>query len=184
MSDRDRKAAEAFHREQAGLWRFIRKRMPTRQDAEDILQDVFLELIEAYRVPEPLEQAGAWMFRVARNRIIDWFRKRRPDATIDADTVAPDGEPKALKDLLPSPDAGPDAIYARGVMVERLLAALDELPADQRRVFIAHEIDGRSFRDIAAETGERINTLLSRKRYAIRRLQQQLRDVYNDSERA
>ena len=180
MPDHDRQLDETLDRERAGLWRFIRKRLPTREDAEDILQDVLYELVAAYRVPVPIEEAGAWMFRVARNRITDWFRRKRPEATLDDPVLSEEGDHLTVLDLLPSPDAGPEAARMRAVLIERLREALDELPADQRLVFVAHEVDGMSFKAIAAQTGENLNTLLSRKRYAVLQLRERLQDVFDE----
>jgi RNA polymerase sigma factor (sigma-70 family) len=149
-------------------------------DAEDILQDVFYELIEAYRLMKPIEQVGSWLYRVARNRIIDLFRKRRPETlgemALDRDT----DEALLLEDLLPSPDAGPDAMYARSMLLEEVDAALQELPEEQREVFVAHEMDGRTFKQLADETGLSINTLLSRKRYATLHLRRRLQAIYEE----
>jgi RNA polymerase sigma factor (sigma-70 family) len=178
MSEQDRRIAETVEREQDRLRRFIRSRVDDRWDAEDILQDVFSELVEAYRLVHPIEQAGAWLFRVARNRIIDRFRKKGPEPA-GFGTVE-EGEAGSLEDLLPSPDAGPEAAYARAVLLEELDAALEELPEEQRLVFVAHELEGRSFRELAAETGVGINTLLSRKHYAVRYLRRRLRDIYDE----
>jgi RNA polymerase sigma factor (sigma-70 family) len=178
--EQDRRIAEAIAREGARLRGFIRSRMADRLDAEDILQDVFSELVEAYRLMKPVEQVGAWLFRVARNRIIDYFRKRKPEALTAGPAVDEDGETDRLEDLLPSPEAGPEAAYARTVLFEALADALEELPAEQREVFVAHEIEGRSFRELAAETGVNVNTLLSRKRYAVLFLRERLEDIYAD----
>jgi RNA polymerase sigma factor (sigma-70 family) len=178
--EQDQRISETVAREQARLRNFIRKRVPEGVDAEDILQDVFSELVEAYRLMKPIEQAGAWLFRVARNRIIDSFRKKRPEALNDQRAAAADGEPLAMEDLLPSADGGPEAAYARTVLLEELEDALDELPKEQREVFIAHEIDGRSFKQLAAETGVSVNTLLSRKHYAVVHLRERLRGVYDE----
>jgi len=160
---------EIFRREQGRLRSFVRRRVADEGDAEDILQDVFYELVEAYRLMKPVEQAGAWLFRVARNRIIDFFRKKRP--------VLLDDEEFSIEEMLPSADAGPEAAFARSVLWEELEDALEELPEEQRDVFIAHEIDGRSFKEIAAETGVPINTLLSRKRYAVLHLRERLKEI-------
>jgi RNA polymerase sigma factor (sigma-70 family) len=176
-ADQDRRISEAIEREQSRLRNFIRKRVPGELDAEDILQDVFFELVEAYRLMKPVEQVGAWLFRVARNRITDFFRKKKPEALDDAVT---DGEAFALEDLLPSPEAGPEAAYARSVLLEELDAALDDLPQEQRDVFIAHEIQGRSFKELARETGLSVNTLLSRKHYAVLHLRQHLQAIYDE----
>ncbi len=178
--EQDRRIAEAIAREGVRLKRFIRSRMADRLDAEDILQDVFSELVEAYRLMKPVEQVGAWLFRVARNRIIDHFRRKTPDALSAGAAVDEDGETDRLEDLLPSPEAGPEAAYARTVLSEALADALEELPAEQHEVFVAHEIEGRSFRELAAETGLNVNTLLSRKRYAVLFLRRRLEDIYAD----
>jgi RNA polymerase sigma factor (sigma-70 family) len=175
--EQDQRISEAVAREQPRLRNFIRKRVPGESDVEDILQDVFFELVEAYRLMKPVEQVGAWLFRVARNRITDFFRRKKPEALSDAAT---DGEAFPLEDLLPSPDAGPDAAYARGVLLEELDAALDELPEEQRDVFIAHEVQGRSFKELAAETGLSVNTLLSRKHYAVLHLRRRLQAIYDE----
>jgi RNA polymerase sigma factor (sigma-70 family) len=178
--EQDRRISETVAREQARLRNFIRRRVPDRGDAEDILQDVFSELVEAYRLMQPIEHAGAWLFRVARNRITDLFRKRRPEPLPERAAFAEDGEALELQEVLPSPDEGPDAAYARGVLLEELEDALDELPAEQRDVFIAHEIEGRSFKELAAQTGVSVNTLLSRKHYAVLFLRERLREIYNE----
>jgi RNA polymerase sigma factor (sigma-70 family) len=181
MADaQDQRVTETFVREQARLRNFIRRRVPDRADAEDILQDVFYELVEAYRLMKPIEQVGAWMFRVARNRITDLFRKRRPEALEDQHVAAADGEFLLLEELLPSSDAGPDAAYARSVLLEEIEDALDDLPEEQREVFIAHEIEGRSFKELAAETGLSVNTLLSRKHYAVVHLRERLQGIYDE----
>jgi RNA polymerase sigma factor (sigma-70 family) len=176
----DRRISETFVREQARLRNFIRRRVPDRADAEDILQEVFYELVEAYRLMKPIEQVGAWLFRVARNRITDLFRKKKPEALPDQRVEAADGEFLMLEDLLPSPDAGPDAVYARAVLLEEIGEALDDLPEEQREIFIAHEINGRSFKELAAETGLSVNTLLSQKHYAVIHLRELLREIYDE----
>jgi len=178
--EQDSRIAEAIAREGVRLRAFIRSRMADRMDAEDILQDVFFELVEAYRLMQPIEHVGAWLFRVARNRIVDSFRKKKPEARIAAPAIDEEGEAHPLEDLLPSPDAGPEAVYARTVLSEALADALEELPAEQREVFVAHEIEGRSFRELAAETGVNVNTLLSRKHYAVQFLRRRLEDIYAD----
>jgi len=159
------------------LFNFIRKRVDDEGDAEDILQDVFYELTEAYRLMRPIEQMGAWLYRVARNRIIDRFRKKTPakEIALNDDQGVP-----GLEDLLPSPDAGPEALYARGVIFDELDAALEELPEEQRDVFVAHEMDGKSFKQLAEETGLSVNTLLSRKHYAILHLRRRLEAIYEE----
>ena len=178
-ADRDEKIGEVVAQEAARLRRFIRRRVDDPRDAEDILQDVFYELVEANRLLMPIEHVTGWLFRVARNRITDLFRKKRPQALGEA-SLADDEDEARLDDLLPSPDAGPDALYARGVLLHELELALAELPAEQRAVFVAHELEGRSFKDMAAETGTSVNTLLSRKRYAVLRLRERLQDVYDE----
>ena len=180
VDEQDQRISETVAREQARLRNFIRRRVPDGVDAEDILQDVFSELVEAYRLMKPIEQVGAWLFRVARNRITDLFRKRRPEALRGQREREIDGESFALEELLPSRDAGPETVYARTVLLEELEDALDELPREQREVFIAHEIDGRSFKELAAETGLSVNTLLSRKHYAVIFLRQRLRGIYDE----
>ncbi|HZT77637.1 MAG TPA: sigma-70 family RNA polymerase sigma factor [Vicinamibacterales bacterium] len=162
--------ADLVQREESRLRRFIRRRVPDPLDAEDVLQDVFSRLVEANRLLMPIEHVTAWLFRVARNRIVDLFRERPPDA-VDID---------ALEELLPSPDAGPDAAYARRVLIDEIAAALDELPREQRDVFVAHELEGRSFKAIARDTGVNVNTLLSRKRYAVRHLRTRLQQIYDE----
>jgi RNA polymerase sigma factor (sigma-70 family) len=174
IDEQDQFIAEALTREEARLRSFIRKRVLDTGDAEDVLQDVFYELIETYRLMKPIEQVTAWLFRVARNRITDLFR-RRTSASLNAPIAEDDSQ--VLEDLLPSHDAGPDAIYARNLLYEALDDALDELPENQREVFIAHELLGRSFKELSEETGTSVNTLLSRKRYAVLHLRQRLRDL-------
>jgi len=170
--------AETLEREQGRLRNFIRKRVLDESDAEDILQEVFYELVQAYRMMKPVEQAGAWLFRVARNRIVDRFRGRRQEAAI-TNPGSEEGELFPWEDLLPSPEAGPEAAYTRAVLMEEIDAALDELPEEQREVFVAHEFEGRSFRELAAATGLSVNTLLSRKHYAVLYLRRRLRDIYD-----
>lgn len=176
-SEQDRRISRTVAREGSRLRRFIESRVPDAGDAEDLLQEVFYELVEAVRLLKPIEQVGAWLFRVARNRIIDRFRKREPEELRD---VSIDDETFALDELLPSPEAGPEAVFARGVLLEEIEMALDELPAEQCDVFVAHEIEGRSFKELAAETGVSINTLLSRKHYAVIHLRRRLRDIYDE----
>jgi len=178
-SEQDQQIAEAIAAERPRLRSFILKHAPSRLDAEDILQDVFSEFVEAYRLLTPIQQTGAWLFRVARNRIIDRFRRRRTEDAVRASDGRGEGE-ELLLDELPSPDAGPDAVFARRILVDELAAALAELPAEQREVFIAHEVDGRSFRELAEATGVNLNTLLARKRYAVLRLRERLRNTYTD----
>jgi len=178
--EQDQRISEVLKREQSRLRDFIRRRVPDPRDAEDILQDVFYKLVEANRLLMPIEHVTGWLFRVARNRITDVFRKRRPENFSDLTIAGDDDEALRLEDLLPSPDAGPAAQYARRVLIEELRKALAELPPEQRDVFLAHEVEGRSFQEMAAETGVNVNTLLSRKRYAVRRLRERLQSVYED----
>jgi RNA polymerase sigma factor (sigma-70 family) len=176
----DQRISETINVERARLRNFIRKRVPDRHDAEDILQDVFYELIEASRLMKPIEHVGAWLFRVARNRITDLFRKKQTEALSDPIAVTESGDMLLLEDLLPSPEAGPEAAYARTVLIEELEEALHELPEEQRDVFIAHELDGYSFKEIAAKTGNSVNTLLSRKHYAVVHLRRRLQAIYEE----
>jgi RNA polymerase sigma factor (sigma-70 family) len=180
--ERDQRIAELVERERSRLARFIRRRVPDPGDAEDVLQDVFHALVEANRLLMPIDHVTGWLFRVARNRITDLFRKKRPESFADAADA--DDERLPLEDLLPSPDAGPEALYARNVLLRELEVAVDELPSEQRDVFVAHELEGRSFREMAALTGVSVNTLLSRKRYAVRHLRERLRGVYDEFTRA
>jgi RNA polymerase sigma factor (sigma-70 family) len=180
-AEQDQRITEVVKREQSRLKNFIRRRVADSADAEDILQDVFYELVDAYRLLKPIDLVSAWLFRVARNRIIDRFRKREPEGLItDPMAIAEDGEALTLDDLLPSPEAGPEAAFARSVLFDEVEAALHELPEGQRDVFIAHELEGRSFKDLAAETGLSVNTLLSRKRYAVLDLRERLRGIYEE----
>ncbi len=179
--ERDRRISEVVKREQSRLSNFIRRRVPDPRDAEDILQEVFYELVEANRLLMPIEHITGWLFRVARNRIIDLFRKKKPASFSDAAVANDDEELLRLEDLLPSPDAGPDALYARSVLLDELEGALDELPDEQREVFVGHEIEGRTFKEMAAETGVSVNTLLSRKRYAVLHLRERLQSIYDES---
>jgi RNA polymerase sigma factor (sigma-70 family) len=178
--EQDRQILETVEREQARLRRFIRSRVADQRDAEDILQEVFYEFVEAYRLMKPIEQVSGWLFRVARNRIIDLFRRRKPGSLSDPVATGDDGEELLLQDLLPSPEAGPDAAYARSVLLEQLDQALDELPEQQRAVFVAHEIEGRSFNELARETGVRVNTLIARKHRAVRHLRQRLQAIHDE----
>jgi RNA polymerase sigma factor (sigma-70 family) len=181
MSEQDRQITEVILREESRLRNFIRKWVPQEADVEDVLQDVFFELIEAQRLMTPLRQAAAWMYRVARNRITDLFRQRRAEARRrDPFDGILDDEAPTLEEWLPSREAGPDAVYARRVLLEELDAALEELPEEQRAAFIAHELEGRSFKELAAETGVAVNTLISRKHYAVLHLRQRLRAIYKE----
>lgn len=177
--EQDQRITEVVKREQSRLRNFIRRRVPDPHDAEDILQEVFYELVEANRLLMPIDHVTGWLFRVARNRIIDLFRKKKPESLNKA-ALDEDEEGLALEDLLPSPDAGPDALYARRVLLDEVALALSELPPEQREVFIAHELEGRSFQELAAATGISVNTLLSRKRYAVLHLRERLRSIYDE----
>ena len=177
----DQRIAETIRQEQPRLRSFIRRRVDDDEDAEDILQDVFYELVEAYRLMQPIEQAGAWLFRVARNRIIDRFRKKRPVlASRKVKSADSREQSDGWEEFLPSRDAGPEGVYARSILIEELDAALDELPEEQREVFLAHEVEGRSFKELSAETGVSVNTLLSRKHYAVIHLRKRLRAIYDE----
>ena len=181
--EQDQRISEVVKREQFRLRNFIRRRVPDPRDVEDILQDVFFELVEANRLLMPIEHVTGWLFRVARNRITDLFRKKKPESFSDA-AVADEEEGLRLEHLLPSPDAGPDALYTRHVLLDELEAAIDELPEEQREVFVAHELEGRSFKEMSAETGVSVNTLLSRKRYAVLHLRERLRSIYDEFSKA
>jgi RNA polymerase sigma factor (sigma-70 family) len=184
MAEQDQQISEAIQRERARLRNFIRRRVPDPRDAEDILQDVFYRLVEANRLLMPIDHVTGWLFRVTRNRIADLFRRRRTENIGTNDIVNDNDELLRLEDLLPSPDAGPDAIYARNLMLDELELAIEELPEEQREVFLAHELEGRSFKEIAAETGVSLNTLLSRKRYAVLHLRERLADIYEEFTKA
>jgi len=181
MAQPDQRISDAVRRDYPSLRAFIRKRVTDKSDAEDILQDVFFELIEAYRMMKPVEQVTAWLFRVARNRITDLFRRKAREArAIEPAKFNEEGEELLLDELLPWPGAGPDAAYARAVLLEALDDALDELPEEQREVFVAHELMGYSFKELAEQSGINVNTLLSRKRYAILHLRERLQSVYDE----
>jgi RNA polymerase sigma factor (sigma-70 family) len=181
MAEQDLRIAEVFARERARLRNFIRSRVPNEADAEDLLQDVFSELVEAERLMQPLQQVGAWLFRVARNRIIDRFRKQATAGAQETEAASGEGaEPTFLLDLLPSSDAGPEGAFAREVLLQELEAALAELSEEQRNVFIGHELEGRSFQAMAAETGLAVNTLLARKHYAVQHLRRRLQAIYRE----
>jgi RNA polymerase sigma factor (sigma-70 family) len=182
--DPDQRIADVVRREQSRLRRFIRRRVPTAQDVEDILQDVFAELVEANRRLMPIDHVTGWLFRVARNRIIDRFRRKEPERFGDAEIVTEDGEHLRMEDLVPSGDAGPEGVYVQQMLLQELERALGELPEEQRRVFVGHEIEGRSFKQMAAETGTNVNTLLSRKRYAVLHLRHRLQRAFNELTRA
>src|SRR3984893_7083064 len=182
--EQDERISEVVKREQSRLRNFIRRRVPDPRDAEDLLQEVFYELVEANRLLTPIYHVTGWLFRVARNRITDLFRKKKPESFSDNAVADEDDELLQFEDLLPSPDAGPEALYARSVLLAALELAVDELPEEQRTVFVAHELEGRSFKQMAAETGVSVNTLLSRKRYAVLQLRERLQSVYDEFTKA
>lgn len=181
--EQDRRISEIVEREQSRLRNFIRRRVPDPPDVEDILQDVFYKLVEANRLLMPIDHVTGWLFRVARNRIIDLFRRKNPEG-LPGTAIGDDDEMLRFEELLPSRDAGPEAIYARSVLLEELELAIDELPPEQREVFVAHELEGRSFKEIAEATGVNVNTLLSRKRYAVLHLRERLQDIYDEFSKA
>ncbi len=178
--EQDKLISQAMERDEPRLRNFIRKHIADTSEAEDIVQEVFYELLEAYRLMKPVEHVTAWLFRVARNRIIDLFRKKKPESLNEPVTSAEDGDTLLLEDLLPSAEASPEAAYARNMLIDALEDALEELPAGQRDVFIAHELTGLSFKEISVETGLSVNTLLSRKRYAVLHLRRRLQAIYED----
>ena len=178
--EQDERISEVVERERSRLRNFIRRRVPDPRDAEDVLQDVFYELVEANHRLMPIHQVTGWLFRVARNRITDLFRKKKPESFSDTAVADGDDELPQLEDLLPSPDAGPEALYERHVLLDELESAIGELPREQREVFVAHELEGRSFKEMAAETGVSVNTLLSRKRYAVLHLRERLKSIYDE----
>jgi RNA polymerase sigma factor (sigma-70 family) len=177
MTEPDQKMSDVVVREQSRLLSFIRRRVPDPADAEDILQDVFGRLIEANEMLVPIEHVTGWLYRVARNRIADLFRARRPERFSE---IAPSHDDLAFEELLPSPDDSPDALLERQLLFEALEVAINELPRDQRDVFVAHELDGKSFKQISEETGVSVNTLLSRKHYAVLRLREALQSVHDE----
>src|SRR6058998_3868267 len=178
--EQDKRISEVVGREESRLRSFIRRRVPDPRDAEDILQDVFYELVEANRLLMPIEHVTGWLFRVARNRITDLFRKHKPENFAHALAEGEEGELLEIEDLLPWPDAGPEAVYVRSLLLDELELALDELPDEHREVFVAHELDGRSFKELSAESGVNVNTLLSRKRYAVLHLRERLQSIYDE----
>src|SRR5438876_11668432 len=180
MAEQDHRISEVVVRERARLRHFIRTRVADPEDVEDILQDVFYKLVEANRLLMPIDHVTGWLFRVARNRITDLFRKQRPETFSDTSVADEDGELLRIEDLLPSPDAGPEALYIRSVLLDELELALDELSDEQREVFVAHELEGRSFKELSAESGVNVNTLLARKRYAVIHLRQRLQSIYDE----
>ena len=180
MTEQDRRISEIVAEQRARLRNFIRRRVPDPLDAEDILQDVFYKLVEANRLLMPIEHATGWLLRVARNRITDLFRKKKPQSFGEISVEGEGGELLQLEDLLPSPEAGPEAVYVRNLLLEELELALDELPEEQREAFVGHELEGRSFKEMAEETGVNVNTLLSRKRYALLHLRKRLQSLYDE----
>jgi RNA polymerase sigma factor (sigma-70 family) len=178
--EQDQRISDVVKREGSRLRNFIRRRVPDSRDAEDIVQDVFYELVEANRLLMPIEHVTGWLYRVARNRITDLFRKKKPEPFSEAAVENDDGEVLQIEDILPSPDAGPEALYFRDLLLDELELALDELPDEQRETFVAHELEGRSFKEMAAETGVSVNTLLSRKRYAVLHLRERLQSIYDE----
>jgi len=186
MTEQDQRIEEVVRREQSRLRNFIRRRVADPLDAEDVLQDVFYKLVEANRLLMPIDHVTGWLFRVARNRITDLWRKKEPVLFSEVEVADEEGEPLRFEDLLPTPDSGsiaaPEAEYLRGVLLEELEDAIAELPEAQRKVFVAHELEGRSFAEMAAETGVSLNTLLARKRYAVLQLRERLKQIYEDWE--
>jgi RNA polymerase sigma factor (sigma-70 family) len=182
--EQDQRISEVVKREGSRLRNFIRRRVADPRDVEDVLQDVFYRLVEANRLLMPIDHVTGWLFRVARNRITDLFRKKKPEPFSDAASEDEDGELLQIEDLLPSPDVGPEALYVRNLLLDELELALDELPDEQREVFVAHELDGRTFKELAEETGVSVNTLLSRKRYAVLHLRERLQSIYNQLTKA
>lgn len=180
MTEQNRRISDIIAEKRSRLRNFIRRRVPDPSDVEDIVQEVFSELVEANRLLMPIEHVTGWLFRVARNRITDLLRKKKPETFSDAAVADEDGELLQIEDLLPSPDAGPEALYVRKVLLDELELALDELPDAQREVFVAHELEGRSFKELSAESGANINTLLARKRYAVLRLRERLRSIHDE----
>lgn len=176
-----RQTADAtFRLERKRLFDFIRSRVRTEEDAEDILSDVFYQLMSSYSVTEPIEKMTSWLFTVARNKIIDWYRKKRPDS-LPRDIDDP-SLPLNLEDILYDPAQNPDQVYERSLVWTELADALDDLPREQKEVFVMHELEGKSFKEIADQTGESINTLLSRKRYAVLFLREKLQELYDEFE--
>jgi RNA polymerase sigma factor (sigma-70 family) len=180
MTEQDRQISQVVAEQRSRLRNFIRRRVSDPSDAEDIMQEVFYELVEANRLLMPIEHVTGWLYRVARNRITDLFRKKKPRAFDGAAVEDGAGELLRIEDLLPSPDAGPEELYFRGVLLDELELALEELPHEQREVFVANEIEGRSFKELSAESGVSVNTLLSRKRYAVLHLRERLRSIYDE----
>ena len=184
MTEQNRQISAIFAEQRSRLRNFIRRRVPDPRDAEDILQDAFYKLVEANRLLMPIDHVTSWLFRVARNRITDLFRKKKQETFSNASVADEDGELLQIEDLLPSPDGGPEALYFRNALLDQLELALDELPEEQREVFVAHELEGRSFKELAAATGVSVNTLLSRKRYAVLHLRERLQSIYDEFRKA
>jgi RNA polymerase sigma factor (sigma-70 family) len=184
MTEPKRPISEIFAEEGTRLRNFIRRRVPDPSDAEDIVQEVFYELVEANHLLMPIEHVTGWLYRVARNRITDLFRRKKPELFTDTAVKDEDGDLLRIEDMLPSPDAGPEAVYVRNLLLDELELALDELPEEQRDAFVAHEIEGLSFKEMAAETGVSVNTLLSRKHYAVLYLRERLRSIYDEFTKA
>jgi len=180
MIEQDRQISAVIAEQRSRLRNFIRKRVANEADVEDLLQDVFYKLVEAKRLLMPIDFVTGWLFQVARNRITDLFRKKKPENFSDAAVAGEDGELLEIADLLPSPDAGPEALYMRSVLLDELELAIAELPGDQREVFVAHELEGRSFKELSAESGVNVNTLLSRKRYAVIQLRRRLQSIHDE----
>ncbi|MGD0938607.1 MAG: RNA polymerase sigma factor [Terracidiphilus sp.] len=183
MVEQDRQISNVFAEEGSRLRNFIRRRVPNESDVEDLVQEVFYELVEANRLLQPIDYVTGWLFAVARNRITDLFRKKKPVNFSDAAAMDEDGELLRIEDLLPSSDAGPEAIYLRKMLLVELEVALRELPVEQREIFLAHEVEGRSFKELSAESGVNVNTLLSRKRYAVLALRRRLQAIHNELNR-
>jgi len=180
MIEQNRQISEVIAEERSRLRNFIRKRVPNEADVEELLQEVFYELVEANRLLMPIDYVTGWLFSVARNRITDLFRKKKPENFTDAAVTDEEGEVLRIEDLLPAPDAGPQALYLRNRLLDELESALDELPAEQRAVFVAHELEGRSFKEQSAATGIGVNTLLARKRYAVLHLRKRLQNIHDE----
>jgi len=184
MTEQDRQIAEIVVKERPRLRNFIRRRVPDPAEVEDIVQDVFYRLVEANRLLMPIEHVTGWLFSVARNRITDLFRKKKPETFSEHVIEDDEGELLQIEDLLPSPDAGPEALYLRNALLDELELALEELPDEQREVFVAHELEGRSFKQMAEERGVSVNTMLSRKRYAVLHLRERLQEIYDEFTKA
>ncbi|MGC2300097.1 MAG: sigma-70 family RNA polymerase sigma factor [Acidobacteriaceae bacterium] len=180
MTEQDRQISKVIAEEGSRLRNFIRRRVPNEADVEDLLQEVFYKLVEANRLLMPIDYVTGWLFSVARNGITDFFRKKRPVNFTDVAAEDEEGELLVMEDLLPSPDAGPDALYLRRVLLEELESAVADLAVEQRAVFVAHELEGRSFKEMSAESGVKVNTLLARKRYAVLQLRERLQSVHDE----